>query len=64
MATIEAFDSYLKYFEPYDNSELRDFIEMHRNIFLELQTEDEQARYFEYFIKELNLFFKDRINKQ
>lgn len=63
METIRAFDAYILKLNVEDNPALVKFIKIHREIMMELQTEDEQSRYFENFIKELNLFLAKRTQK-
>lgn len=64
MATINTFDYYISNINTYDDPELRNFIKKHREILLELQTEDEQSRYFEEFMKEINIFIRSKKHKK
>lgn len=64
MATIDAFNSYISKLEIDNYPELDNFIKMNKEILMELQTEDEQSRYFENFLKEINLFLKKRKHKE
>lgn len=64
MATIDAFNTYVSKLDVKDNPELISFIKMHREILMDLQTEDEQSRYFENFLSEINLYLKKKQHKE